>query len=201
MTMQRAIFLDIDGTLTTTVSGETFKQHPRDVAVLPGVKEALEYYHNQFPKWLMMGISNQGGVAAGYKSIEDAIAEMQYTLELLPQLNSIYFCPDFDGLTSWKITTTETLEIKQFNSNEYVSFRKPGAGMVNLAVGSYQIEKRDSWYIGDRPEDEQCATAAGISYMDADIWRDRFRTGMYEVKPATIKQVRFLESLKLSNDN
>lgn len=197
--MNRAIFLDIDGTLTTTVSGKTFKQHSQDVLVLPGVQKALEYYQSQAPNWTMIGISNQGGVGAGYKSIKDAIAEMSFTLELLPQLKAIYFCPDFEGVTCWKVTSSQSLEIKQFN-NEFGSFRKPGTGMIDLAIGDYQIEKGDSWYVGDRPEDEQCAITAGLHYMEAGMWRNRFLPGMYEVKPATIEQVKFLESRSFSND-
>ncbi|MBR8832528.1 MAG: hypothetical protein DSM106950_00405 [Stigonema ocellatum SAG 48.90 = DSM 106950] len=49
--------------------------------------------------------------------------------------------------------------------------------------------------------DEGCATAAGISYMEAQMWRDRFKPGVYKLRGATIEQVRFLESLKFSNDN
>jgi hypothetical protein len=35
--MAKILFCDVDGTLTGTVSGTTFKSHPRDVLVLPGV--------------------------------------------------------------------------------------------------------------------------------------------------------------------
>lgn len=78
----KTIFFDIDGTLTTTISGEIFKQHPEDVKVLPGIKEAIAHY--KALRWQFIGTSNQGGVAAGFKSIDDTVAEMQFTLELLP---------------------------------------------------------------------------------------------------------------------
>ena len=32
----------------------------------------------------------------------------------------------------------------------------------------------EAWMIGDRPEDEQAATAARIGFMWADIWREKF---------------------------
>jgi phosphoglycolate phosphatase-like HAD superfamily hydrolase len=39
----------------------------------------------------------------------------------------------------------------------------------------------EAWMIGDRSEDEAAACSAGISFMDADIWRERWRTGKYRV--------------------
>lgn len=207
--MNRAIFLDIDGTLTGTISGETFKQHSQDVLVLPGVEKALQYYQNQTPNWIMIGISNQGGVGAGYKSIEDAIAEMKYTLKLLPQLSAIYFCPDFAGQACWRIDRTVEFIVSEIDRignfdpmirEGNLIYRKPGAGMVFQAAKEFGIDLTQSWYVGDRSEDEQCAIAAGVQYMDATIWRNRFLPGMYEVKPATIEQVKFLESRNFSND-
>lgn len=38
--------------------------------------------------YTIIGISNQGGLAAGHKSLEDAIAEMMYAFELHPQATS-----------------------------------------------------------------------------------------------------------------
>ncbi len=90
----KILFVDIDGTLTETISGNPFKQHPQDVKVMEGADKAVAYFHGQ--GWRIIGISNQGG--AGHKSLEDAIAEMKLTQELLPQLLTIYFCPDFEGV-------------------------------------------------------------------------------------------------------
>ena len=47
--MKRAIFFNIDGTLTTRISGDPLEQYPQDVKVLPGVEAALNYYQNQEP--------------------------------------------------------------------------------------------------------------------------------------------------------
>lgn len=52
------LFCDIDGTLTGTVSGATFKLNPRDVLVLPGVENALAHYATK--GYLIVGISNEG---------------------------------------------------------------------------------------------------------------------------------------------
>lgn len=42
--MAEILFCDVDGTLTGTVSGATFKSNPRDVSVLFGVENALARY-------------------------------------------------------------------------------------------------------------------------------------------------------------
>ncbi len=47
---------------------------------------------------------------------------------------------------------------------------------------------------GDRPEDEQCAQAAGVNFMWADVWQQRFTPGIYEFKAVNVEQVGFLEA-------
>jgi hypothetical protein len=82
--MTKILFCDVDGTLTGTVSGATFKSNPRDVLVLPGVVNALAHCAKE--GYLMVGISNEGGVGAGRKKLEAAFEEKQYTCLLLIRL-------------------------------------------------------------------------------------------------------------------
>lgn len=191
----KGIFFDIDGTLTGTISGAKFKQHSQDVQVLPGVAEKLQAYEQQ--GWVMIGISNQGGCSAinettnkPYKTVEQTIEEMFYTLDLLPQLEAIYFCPDFQGRYCYKVNkqgsvmfdNTENMilaptdwgdDYKHILSEE-ASFRKPGAGMIKLAAKEFEIDLSASWWMtGDRPQDDQqCAVNAGITFVDAVAWRN-----------------------------
>ena len=55
---------------------------------------------------------------------------------------------------------------------------KPRIGMLALAAVSMHEQHPDEIYpphlalfVGDRPEDEQCATNAGISFLWAHEWR------------------------------
>jgi D-glycero-D-manno-heptose 1,7-bisphosphate phosphatase len=80
---------------------------------------------------------------------------------------------------------------------EKFKYRKPGAGILYQATFDYGIHWTQSWMVGDRPENE-AATVAGVNFMDADTWRNQFLPGMYEIRSATPKYVKFLEGIKLS---
>jgi D-glycero-D-manno-heptose 1,7-bisphosphate phosphatase len=88
------LLVDLDGTIREPLSGQQYFQHPKDQRIIAGADVAIRAYKDD---WIIVGITNQGGVAAGYKSIQECIKEQQYTLELFPELREIYFCPDFEG--------------------------------------------------------------------------------------------------------
>ncbi|WP_193200835.1 polynucleotide kinase [Nostoc sp. MG11] len=181
--MTKILFLDLDGTIRRTKSGATFINKPEDQEIIPGVQNAIIRYLN----YHVIGITNQGGVAAGKKSLEDALAEQKYTMQLLPELKLVYFCPDFDGDLIYKVSCEkhEAWERHQFldpisNKPFYQSFRKPGAGMVQKAINDLGkiIDAKSSLFVGDacgglrqRSEDEQCALAANIPFTWANNWR------------------------------
>jgi D-glycero-D-manno-heptose 1,7-bisphosphate phosphatase len=169
--MTKILFCDVDGTLTGTLSGAAFKSHPRDVLVLPGVENALAHYAKK--GYLIVGISNEGGVGAGHKKLEAAFEEKQYTCLLLPPLKAIYFCPDFAGQVLCRADRDTAIEVK-VESGKYSSFRKPGTGMIEYCIALYEGDVGKCWMVGDRPEAEQAAEARGINFTAADVWRDKF---------------------------
>jgi D-glycero-D-manno-heptose 1,7-bisphosphate phosphatase len=121
----------------------------------------------------MLGISNEAGVGAGHKKLEAAFEEKQYTCLLLPQLEAIYFCPDFAGQVLCRATLDTAIEVK-VESDKYSSFRKPGCGMIQYCLSLYAADVTKCWMIGDRPEYEKAAQTAGINFIAADVWRDKF---------------------------
>jgi len=70
----KALLLDLDGTIRRPTSGK-FIEYPNDQEPIEGAIKAMEIYHQE--GWTMIGITNQGGVAAGYKSLKSAIEEQQ----------------------------------------------------------------------------------------------------------------------------
>jgi len=143
--MTEILSCDVDGTLTGTVSGATFKSNPRDVLVLPGVANALAHCAKE--GYLMVGISNEGGVGAGRKKLEAAFEEKQYTCLRLPQLEAIYFCPDFAGQVVCRARDT-AIEV-HVESGNYSSFRKPGAGMIEYCLSLYGSDADQCLMVGE----------------------------------------------------
>lgn len=200
--MKKLLLVDCDGTLREPASGEKFIQHPLDQKIIEGADKGVVHAHKQ--GWTIIAISNQGGVAAGHKLLEDAIAESHYTLELFPQIQCAYICPDFEGRHCWMVGRGHdeiAVHLTPWGEEFIGSFRKPQPGMLNAAIKMSGAEtlKKDYWYIGDRPEDEEGAMRAGVNFMPADIWLERFRPGIYTIN-ATPKQIEFLEGIELKRD-
>jgi D-glycero-D-manno-heptose 1,7-bisphosphate phosphatase len=150
--------------------------------------------------WHIIGISNQGGVASGHKTLEATYQEFEFTLELFPELEDIYFCPDFEGKQLFVVSREDVpLEIGFLEEQLEGQYRKPNPGMIQYVLLLIEDEGKTAdevWMIGDRPEDEQSAINARVNFCPAEVWRDRFKTGMFthQITPA---QLQFLEGVKL----
>lgn len=177
--MTKLLLIDLDGTIRAPKSGGAFIQEPTDQRPLPRAMEALNHYANE--GWIISGVSNQAGVAAGHKSFEQCRDEQLYTLKLFPQIKSIHFCPDFDGKECYccdRVSGMLCALHDRLNRPDLVgSFRKPNAGMIYAAIwgeipqGEFPEE---ILFVGDRPEDEQAAKTACIPFKWADHWRGAF---------------------------
>ena len=112
-----------------------------------------------------------------YKTIEGAIAEMQYAADLCG-IEIAYFAPTMNGDRCFHTYKKECQWITlNFAVNGITEdFRKPGHGMLTLASlyayceSNIQYERRIM--IGDRDSDRQASIAAGFEFMWADEWRN-----------------------------
>jgi D-glycero-D-manno-heptose 1,7-bisphosphate phosphatase len=170
----KLLLVDLDGTIREPISGGPFIQHPQDQRPMAGASQALAHFAQQGYK--IAGISNQGGVAAGHKTLADAIAEQDYTLVLFPKIDSIFFCPDFEGLSCWHVgRDMPTLKLdfctrdKARFADLVGTYRKPSPGMLLAAMRLYEPES--TLYVGDREEDEKAAFAAEVTFLWAWDWR------------------------------
>jgi D-glycero-D-manno-heptose 1,7-bisphosphate phosphatase len=173
--MAKILFVGCDGTIRRPKSGGVFIESPDDQEIIPGADKAIN--HAVSEGFMVIGITNQGGVAAGKKSLESCLAEQRFTLRLFPSLAAIYFCPDFEGSRVFAVGRGGDFVDHDFSRTDFFdSFRKPGIGMLQYACSDMfgSSLSPDSFMVGDRPEDQECAKAAGIDFMPADIWRDRF---------------------------
>lgn len=158
--MTKILFLDLDGTVRRTKSGATFINDLYDQELIPGVEDAIARYHD----WVIVGVTNQGGVAS--KSISDCIAEQYRTLELLPSMERIYFCPHVQEC--WLVTRKDVDKLIESTPRDY---RKPETGMIDIALLYLKKPPTKILMVGDHTEDEQCAKNAGIEFIWAEDWR------------------------------
>jgi D-glycero-D-manno-heptose 1,7-bisphosphate phosphatase len=169
--MTKILFVDCDGTIRKPKSGAKFIQSPEDQQIIKGADDAIAHWFSE--GYTVIGITNQAGVAAGHKTLSEAIAEQRYTLNLFPLLSEIYFCPDYEGLICWRVTRDGEFNIANDESvEEKYKFRKPGCGMILVASKSFGGNLAECWMVGDRPEDEGAAVNAGLRFMWAGDWRN-----------------------------
>ncbi|MBD2437403.1 polynucleotide kinase [Nostoc sp. FACHB-110] len=150
----KLLILDMDGTVRRPKSARSkFIDDPLDQEVIPEAQRAIAHYKAQ--DWIIVGATNQGGVAAGHKQLEDAIQEQYQTLKLCPQIWCIYFCPDYEGLFCW-LSTLKSEEVSSpihlgWGAKYRGSFRKPGAGMLLAAIENglgYRKPEHQVLYVG-----------------------------------------------------
>ncbi len=89
------LLVNMDCTLREPLNKQQYFQHP--------IKTNTRLRGHLLPSdltkdgWIVVGLTNKGGVAVGHKSIQHRTQEQQYTLQVFPELREIYFCPDFEG--------------------------------------------------------------------------------------------------------
>lgn len=192
--MGNLIIFDKDQTLIDSLCGERFIQEPTDQKILPGAAEAVASFHER--GFRVAIASNQGGVEAGKKTLESAIQEMGFCLELFPEIKIGLLCPCRSGEWAWMVEKAgQPVYLRQKigigNGTNFGNFRKPGPGMINFLIAHYKSTPGETCFVGDRPEDEQAAEAAGCEFMTADLVRDRYLPGFSELR-ATVDQLEIL---------
>lgn len=144
-----AVFLDRDGVVNHD-DGYVYRSDEvrlfEDVFPLIKVAKARGF--------LVIVVSNQSGVARGRYGIADVIALHQFINDRIQQvhggaIDAFYFCPHLPGGI-----------VPQYSIP--CSCRKPGTQMIEDAIASWKISRQDSWMIGDKASDMQCASAAGV---------------------------------------
>jgi len=152
------LYCDIDGTIR---HGKDelghFVNEAKDVVIFDGVEELLWAYRAL--GWRIVGVSNQAGIGLGYMSEETCKAAMDKTNELTKYaFDEILWCPH--------------------KPDAGCKCRKPRAGLVHMArlllaqrTGEIYTSNK-ALFVGDRPEDEECANNAHINFMWAHHWRE-----------------------------
>jgi D-glycero-D-manno-heptose 1,7-bisphosphate phosphatase len=155
-----ALCLDFDGTIRRNKSGKPFITDVKDIELMPGIEKLIWKYRNM--GYLIFGISNQAGVAHGFRLPLEVDHEMNVTLGLFEKnpFHIVKFCYH-DGAG----------KVEPYNHRSLL--RKPDIGMLALmeheAFGAgFVVDWDKSLFVGDRPEDAECAKRAGVKFYHID---------------------------------
>lgn len=151
-----ALCLDLDGTIRYSKRGK-FIEVPSDIALFDGVEEKLwEYRDNDY---FICGVTNQGGVAFNIKTPQQEYAEMDFMLALFKK-NPFHLLQSCYHHEKGKHAVYGHRSL----------FRKPDIGMLAMLEYDafncgFMIDWNNSLFVGDRPEDQECAKRAAIGFQ------------------------------------
>ena len=142
--MKKAVFLDRDGVINRDFLPYHFKKD--HFFINEGLWEGLIQFKQK--GYLLIIISNQGGIAKGLYTIRDVdklhsdlIKEAAgYQIEF----TEIYFCPHHDLYGK-------------------CICRKPDSLMLEKAIARFNIDPKVSYFIGDTDRDVQAGLKAGVT--------------------------------------
>jgi len=147
--MNRAIFLDRDGTINDDVN---YLTKAEDIKIFPNTVKALQIFKGL--GFLNIIVTNQSGIARGFLTENDLNNIHKEFRKLLNDHNKeliddIFYSPyHIDGIVGqYKIDHED---------------RKPGTGMILKAKSKHDIDLSESFFIGDSFIDMQCAENAGL---------------------------------------
>ena len=139
--MNRAVFLDRDGTL---IEEKEYLHRPEGVVIFPGVGQALRRL--QDAGFLMFIVSNQSGVGRGYFTMADVEAVHAHLLKELAR----------DGVRFTKIYVAPEAPDQPSRG------RKPSPQFLFDARDEFGIDLSQSYLIGDKLIDLECGWNAGL---------------------------------------
>ena len=142
----KAILFDYDGTLRLTKSGEHYPTDISDIEIIPGRTEKLLELQSQ--GYILLGVSNQSGIAKGLLSNDTAIACFEKTNEMLGVNIDYKYC----GHSVPPITCY---------------CRKPGVGLGIEFIEKYKLDPSQCIMVGDLTSDKTFAKRCGFKYIDA----------------------------------
>jgi D-glycero-D-manno-heptose 1,7-bisphosphate phosphatase len=142
--MNKAVFFDRDGVVNNEESNY-YIHRVDDFELNKGIVDAMKVLQEK--GFLLIVITNQGGISKGFYTASDVEAVHQKMISELNsngiQITEIYYCP-------------------HHSENENCLCRKPDSLLLEKAIARYDIDTRQSFFIGDRETDRKAGEKAGI---------------------------------------
>jgi len=141
-----AVIFDYDGTLRDVPENAAYKfpTTPDDVRLMPNRKEKIKQLKES--GILILGISNQSGIARDQVSEETVKKCFDVTNELLGADIDVVYCPHGVPPRCY--------------------CRKPQSGLGVLLIEKYKLDPSKCLYIGDQTTDKTFAKRLGFQYTD-----------------------------------
>jgi len=163
-----AIVADFDGTIRHAPEGKEFINHPEHVRLYPGVFEKLWHHRNN--GHVILGLTNQGGVAFGHKTPDDFLREVHRMRQIGEDRGQRWPFHEWYGCFLMEGGSVGPYSARSLN-------RKPRYG--GLAVLSRRLWENHSlrvdWdrsiMVGDSGDDFGCAKNAEIGFLHAETFR------------------------------
>ena len=145
--LRKAVFLDRDGVINIDYG---YVSNKKDFEFTKGTFKALKLFQKN--DFLIFILTNQSGIARGLFSQKKYEILTEYYLKILRDqgitITDVYHCPHHPDFSK-----------KPFNNCEC---RKPKPGMFLNVIKKYNISVDDSIAIGDKLDDLEAASKAGI---------------------------------------
>jgi HAD superfamily hydrolase (TIGR01662 family) len=152
--VNKALFLDIDGTLRKTEHLENkYPIKPSECELITDrqtMRKKLDKYIED--GYQLVGVSNQSGIAKGILTEQEASACFDKTLELLgydDEQIPVLFCPH------------RSVPISCY-------CRKPQSGLGMWAIENYMLNPKECIMVGDRGTDKSFAERLGFKFIEAE---------------------------------
>jgi len=151
MKFTKIAFLDRDGVINCTNFNKGYIGSLNHFKWIKGAIKTIKFLKQK--KFKVVVVSNQSGVARGFFKIKDVKKINFYIQKKLRENNAkidaFHFCPFHkDGI------------IKRYKKDS--SLRKPNIGMFRLVQKKWDIDKKNSFMIGDQKTDIEFAKKAKI---------------------------------------
>lgn len=148
--MNKAVFIDRDGVINND-SGHYYISDPNDFVLNEGIIELLSWLKSH--DYLLILISNQGGISRGFYTKEDT-ENVHLKMAGLLSAHGIFF--------------TEIYYCPHHPDNENCICRKPGTLMIEKAVARFSVDISRSFFIGDRDLDVKTGENAGLEAIKVE---------------------------------
>ncbi len=139
--MIKAVFLDRDGTL---IVDKIYLNDPDAIEYLPGVFESLKKLRDYGYKFIVA--TNQSGVPRGLVTLKNLN-------EIHNRIRREMSCHGIDILQFY---------YAPFLTDDRHPMRKPNQGMLDCGVRDFNVNRKQSWMVGDRMTDVSAGHRAGM---------------------------------------